>query len=1220
MAFEGDLSNLGLGDVLQTIAMSRQVGTFILRGEEERRLACGPQGVALLSSKKSLGLRIGTILVGAGKVSQEHLDQALRTQGRHKEMLLGQILVETGGCTEEDVRAARRYLAAEEIFSLFLWKGGQFEFQNGDPDLSGTFADIWFDVPSLAMEAARRLDEMPRILAAIPGDEVFVSDDRPNEHRDSLLQNNELSTLYHLCDASRTVHDLLEDFYRGQFDTLKGLQTLLEGGVIRAATKDEVIAAGRAASARHDYLRAARLYRRASEHDPDNDIIRHAIADALRDAGEKRLASEEMVLVGSARLQSGRGLQAIEAFRTALRLDSANAAAQEGLTHALAGSGLVDEAAESAQTAARLRLQNNDFEGARRVAMAGLGQRPGDAQLLTSLANALHGLDRTSEAVKYLDQALDVVRKAGDARRELDVCRRILQLDPERKDCTRRVNEIQAAEATRRKRLVRRIAVAAGFLVLAAIAVPIIRGASPAAVMERASALLDAKNAEGARALLAGIDENSLDEEDAVTKRTLDARVTTLLRAPEDAATCKAYTDRIERLYGDAVEKIVKDERLDQGMAVLNQLVDCLKSPEAKKVERIDGKFFAKIRTDVAKDVQTALGNAAATSQAVATQTNGLRDRFTDDVWKKEDLDVLHDLISQADAVIERSRPEYWDPVPEAVRQLVNRTKAPKDGSDRVIAVAAASISDANKHVCRDHDRALARARRKELKEGYKSAYANGTQSERDGRLEEALGHYDGFLTQCDDLKKAVPEALYAPIIAELFGEAMQLDQRIRARRERIAQIVRECDEAQKAEAGDEIDESFRIRKHLVLDNPDLDLSRRFQMPLRIETAPPGATVILEDGSPSGRDVGRTPLVTSYPVVGGAKYEVRLAGYRSCALVRKGAREDAGGVERLEPAKIATWTSKAAGMTESPPTAAAGSVLLASRSGVVRRVDTATGEESARFDPGLIDGFAGSAVLRGDSVFAVALDGKGYVLDAKTLKPAATFDSGPTRASPLPTSRGAIVADENGTVRLVDEKGKAVWTKKLGRVKCDLVPAGERALLVTADAELILLEPSTGDVVKRRQLRNEMLWGPPNVHGGRVFLGNEGGEVVCIDAASLEDAWTQRLDGPVRGRVCANDLRVVACTVNGAVHMLDSETGAILSKTLVGGKIEDGACDVADGGFVVITRKGNVTRFDAKAQIMWKFDAGEEVAAPPRIVGGALIVVTRKGVAISLAP
>src|SRR4051812_28405682 len=105
MAFEGDLSNLSLGDVLQTIATTRQVGTFVIKGVDERRLACGPQGVALLSTRTSLGLRIGTVLMGTGKITKEQLDQALKIQRRRREQLVGQILVETQVCTSDDVRA-----------------------------------------------------------------------------------------------------------------------------------------------------------------------------------------------------------------------------------------------------------------------------------------------------------------------------------------------------------------------------------------------------------------------------------------------------------------------------------------------------------------------------------------------------------------------------------------------------------------------------------------------------------------------------------------------------------------------------------------------------------------------------------------------------------------------------------------------------------------------------------------------------------------------------------------------------------------------------------------------------------------------------------------------------------------------------------------------------------------------------------------------------------
>jgi len=106
----------------------------------------------------------------------------------------------------------------------------------------------------------------------------------------------------------------------------------------------------------------------------------------------------------------------------------------------------------------------------------------------------------------------------------------------------------------------------------------------------------------------------------------------------------------------------------------------------------------------------------------------------------------------------------------------------------------------------------------------------------------------------------------------------------------------------------------------------------------------------------------------------------------------------------------------------------------------------------------------------------------------------------------------------------------------------------------------------------------------------------------------------------VRGALCAAGRRVVACTSNGAVHVLDSESGMVLSRTLVGGRVDGGACALPDGGFVVATRKGYVTRFDASAQIVWKFDAGDEIGASPWLSHGAVSVVTRKGVVIALSP
>ena len=50
------------------------------------------------------------------------------------------------------------------------------------------------------------------------------------------------------------------------------------------------------------------------------------------------------------------------------------------------------------------------------------------------------------------------------------------------------------------------------------------------------------------------------------------------------------------------------------------------------------------------------------------------------------------------------------------------------------------------------------------------------------------------------------------------------------------------------------------------------------------------------------------------------------------------------------------------------------------------------------------------------------------------------------------------------------------------------------------------------------------------------------------------------------------------------------------------------------------TKKGQATRFDAKGAVVWRFDAGEDCSAPPLLVEGAIILVTTKGVVISLKP
>src|SRR5262245_33539126 len=125
MAFEGDLSNLSLGDVLQTLAMTRQAGTFVIRGpSEERRLVFGARGFGLLTVRQDLRDRVGQYLLGKGKVSADVFEQTQKAIRRKKDAFVEDALFEKGVISEADILDARRYVGGEDIYDLFLWTQG----------------------------------------------------------------------------------------------------------------------------------------------------------------------------------------------------------------------------------------------------------------------------------------------------------------------------------------------------------------------------------------------------------------------------------------------------------------------------------------------------------------------------------------------------------------------------------------------------------------------------------------------------------------------------------------------------------------------------------------------------------------------------------------------------------------------------------------------------------------------------------------------------------------------------------------------------------------------------------------------------------------------------------------------------------------------------------------------------------------------------------------
>ena len=83
--------------------------------------------------------RLGDILVKAGIVDRDALDQAIAAQERHPDQRLGEILVAHGAISREELHRQVRAQIEEAVYHLFTWNEGTFSFE---PDIRPEEQDL----------------------------------------------------------------------------------------------------------------------------------------------------------------------------------------------------------------------------------------------------------------------------------------------------------------------------------------------------------------------------------------------------------------------------------------------------------------------------------------------------------------------------------------------------------------------------------------------------------------------------------------------------------------------------------------------------------------------------------------------------------------------------------------------------------------------------------------------------------------------------------------------------------------------------------------------------------------------------------------------------------------------------------------------------------------------------------------------------------------------
>lgn len=344
MAIEGPLRELGIHDVFQLLDLSRKTG--LLRVTSELRHNAGTiyfeDGKIIFAEIRSNPHPLGALLLRTGKISEADLERARDMQQRQGDKRrLGEILVSLGAITPRELQRQVRFQIEEVVFEVMSWREGYFSFTEGPLTDVPTEAMVSIPTEALLMEGARRIDEWSRIEGRIPHLGVVPTLAPPLEGGggglDLLPPEWEMLAM---IDGTRDVRGIASELGRSDFEVAKTLFGLESAGIIvlsdpgtvkrerttLAADLAALVAGAEEALARRDLEGARAIAEQASGVHPHDPAVH--------------------LLLGRIALAAGRGPDAVEELRRALRLDPLLVSAHRMLGYALVATGRFGEAVE----------------------------------------------------------------------------------------------------------------------------------------------------------------------------------------------------------------------------------------------------------------------------------------------------------------------------------------------------------------------------------------------------------------------------------------------------------------------------------------------------------------------------------------------------------------------------------------------------------------------------------------------------------------------------------------------------------------------------------------------------------------------------------------------------------------------------------------------------------------------------------------------------------
>ena len=455
MKFEGIVGTCELPDIFHLLSSSGRLGALVVtQGRRQKRVYFTSAGITLPFDTEQSNRLLGQILLARGIITEKHLRAALERQ-RAAKLPVGEILVNLGAATAEDVADALNYQLREDLFDLLTWEKATFEFEEGASPAAGgrSYARTpTFNTDAVVMEAARRADEWKRIRAAIPSSRAVprrvegaagATDDESGPVTREAMS---------LADGTRSIDEMRRELGRSSFDVFEAVYASLAAGTMKLADGRELADLAAEALKSGDAERARLVLLHAADLAGDDLELRYDLGVLSLWAGSDKEAAEHLDAVLGRLVEEGL-TDKVQEMLDSVRDQFADASwSYERRLKLLDPEKDFDAAFELAERLLEIYDRRKDAGTATKMFRHLRRFTTRTPEQATRLAGLLEQRGDSAAAAEHYYLAARQMRFSGGANEAVRLCQKALKLNAHHADAQACLREL-LAEPRRRRRL-----------------------------------------------------------------------------------------------------------------------------------------------------------------------------------------------------------------------------------------------------------------------------------------------------------------------------------------------------------------------------------------------------------------------------------------------------------------------------------------------------------------------------------------------------------------------------------------------------------------------------------------------------------------------------------------------------------------------------------------------------------------------------------------------